>query len=149
MAAASSSAGAAANGPPGLRPLPPPWVRLAQLRVTERREREFVSDAQGRMRWEVADERMTAGRTQGEPFAPGDDTGLQNLERDLWLMKRNLTVSAASFEPQRHSLVLCGRPVQAVHDSWCMPYYLCFDFIKIVYSSIQCFISMVEPFACQ
>jgi len=103
MAAASSSAGAAADAPPGPRPLPPPWVRLAQLRVTERREREFVSEAQGRRRWEVADELMTAARTQGEPFAPGDDTGLQNLERDFWLMKRNLTVSAASFEPQRHS----------------------------------------------
>ena len=123
MAAASSSAaGAADPPPPGPRPLPPAWVRLAQLRVREHRDREFVSDAQGRMRWNVADELMTAGRTQGEPFAPGDDTGLESLERDFWLMKRNLTVSAASFEPQRHSLVLCGRPVQALHESCCMPY---------------------------
>ena len=114
MAASSSSAGAAdAAGTlerePGAAP-PPRWVQQTQERIRAREGARFISEARGPARWEAAEAlRVEAGT--GEPFAA--DNAQQKLEADYSMVRYNLSWAAARFEPQRSSVVLCGRPVQA------------------------------------
>jgi hypothetical protein len=49
------------------------------------------------------------GRLAGEPST----RDLLEMERDWYLIKFNLALTVANFEPLRKTLYICGRPVQA------------------------------------
>ena len=114
MAASSSSAGAAGAAAtpergPGAAP-PPPWVEQTRERIRAREGVRFISEACGPARWEAAEAlRVEAGT--GEPFAADEE--LRKLEADYRMVRYNLSLASAGFEPQRSSVMLCGRPVQA------------------------------------
>ena len=113
MAASSSSAGApaAAGAPEHAATAPPLWVQQTQERHRARRRRQFISDAHGPARWEAAESLRV--EAVGEPFAADEDEEVQKLEQDYYMLRYNLSLAAARFEPQRATVMLCGRPVQA------------------------------------
>jgi len=109
----SSAAAAAAAGTPERGPSaapPPPWVEQTQERIRAREGARFISEARGPARWIAAEALRVEGRT-GEPFAADEE--LQKLEADYKMVRYNLSLAAARFEPQRSTVMLCGRPVQA------------------------------------
>jgi len=114
MAASSSSAGApaAADTPERGPTAAPLWVQQTYQRYRERKSWQFISDARGPARWNTA-ESLRVERDAGEPFAADDDERLRSLGQDYYLVRYNLGLASASFEPQRATIMLCGRPVQA------------------------------------
>lgn len=98
MAAASSS-----SDREGPQRTTPAWVRQTEERLVGKGKGQFVSTARGAARWNAADE------LAGEPST----RDLVEMERDWYLIKFNLALAAASFEPLRKTLYICGRPVQA------------------------------------
>ena len=104
--ASSSSAGRPLPEPDRQQPQPA-WVTAAQERLRDRSETEFTGSRLGASRWTAAHDLAATG----EPFAPGQES--LEFERDFWMVKWNLALSSARFEPQRHTLYVAGRPVQA------------------------------------
>ena len=107
MDPASSSSASRPLPQPDRRQPQPAWVAAAQERLRDRSETEFTGGRLGASRWTAAHDLAATG----EPFAPGQE--LLEFKINFWMVRWNLALSSARFEPQRHTLYVAGRPVQA------------------------------------
>jgi hypothetical protein len=78
-------------------------VRQTEERLVGKGKGQFVSTARGAARWNEAD------KLAGEAWRQTD----MEMDRDWYLIKFNLALTVANFEPLRKTLYICGRPVQA------------------------------------
>ena len=102
----------------------PSWVRHTAQRISEGRRLE--SPAVGHERWQTAadlvrNSRIAAG-IPGPAAAAESATAetadwQQHMVEDWRTVSRDLATAAAAFEPQRYTMIVAGRPTQALHHN--------------------------------
>ena len=99
---------------------PPPWIAATAERFQQAREPPSAAAATA-ARWTAAAGAYTRGGAV-EERVPGTENmseAAQLAARELVTLRQTLAVSAASFEPPRHTMIIEGRPLQVVAFATC------------------------------
>ena len=100
---------------------PPPWIAATAERFQQAREPPSAAAATA-ARWTAAAGAYTRGGAV-EERVPGTENmseAAQLAARELVTLRQTLAVSAASFEPPRHTMIIEGRPLQVVAFATCV-----------------------------
>ena len=97
----------------------PEWIRRTSQRIIQGRRLE--SSTVGHARWSTAADLVRYSRIEAGLPSEADtaahasaqaESRLANMAEDWQTVSRDLATAAASFEPSRFSMIVCGRPTQ-------------------------------------